>query len=397
MIERAIKINLERDGNFYCFDDFSKEELRRSFIGKFEKNYIKLEKEEVLYLMEIRNAQVFEANRSITINDFLKRFSYDRFFERYLTYRDWKMRGLFITYPERILKKNFGKSPIKNYPAQKFEIPENEKVKIFYDLKNHVGFFQGNSFHLFEKYWFGQYGVYKNIEKGKIHILDNFEVAYLCSKGFEVYDSFTNEKLSLEKIFENEKNFTKNFEEMFLVYKDWRDKGYIVKSGLKFGTHFRIYFPGASPLKSGKEWIHSQHVIHVFPKNVEMQTSELARAIRVSHGVRKTFIMAIPGMQKEDYMREQTPIDFVVYHRNHKNEVENPYISDPSYIVISLQEDETISGKFLASALDLADSLGLRLLIAIVDRETSITYYVANRIELPESNIKYYEIEWFNP
>ncbi|MEM4620996.1 MAG: hypothetical protein QW607_12390, partial [Desulfurococcaceae archaeon] len=136
---------------------------------------------------------------------------------------------------------------------------------------------------------------------------------------------------------------------------------------------------------------------HVFPKNIEMQTSELARAIRVAHSVRKTFIMAIPGMKKEDYMKEKTPIDFIVYHRNEKNEVENPISSNPSYIVICLQEDEKISGKFLASALDLADSIGLRLLIAIVDRESSVTYYVANRIELPNSETKYYEIEWFNP
>lgn len=397
MIEKKIILNLEKDGNIYCFDDFSKEELKKSFIGKFERKFLKLEKEEALYLMEIRNAMLFENNRIVTINEFLKRFSKDRFLERYLTYRDWKLRGLYITFFDRIEKKNFGKSVTKNYPSENFKIDVNEKIRIFYDKKNHIGFFEGNSLSLFEKYWFGQYGVYKNIDKGKIHILDNFEVAYLCYKGFEIIDIENNEKLSLEKIIENEKNFTKNFESMFLVYKDWRDRGYIVKTGLKFGTHFRIYFPGASPLRKGKEWIHSQHVIHVFPKDVEMQTSELARAIRVAHGVRKTFIMAIPGMKKEDYMKELTPIDFVVWHRNEKNEVENPFNNDPSYIVISLQEDEMISGKFLASALDLADSLGLRLLLAIVDRESSITYYVANRIEFPDSEVKYYEIEWFNP
>ncbi|MFH7903475.1 MAG: tRNA-intron lyase [Candidatus Aenigmatarchaeota archaeon] len=397
MNERQIILNLEKDGNIYCFDDYSKEELRKSFIGSFEKKYLKLEKEEALYLMEIRNANLFENNRIVTIKEFLKRFAKDRFFERYFTYRDWKLRGLHITFFDRIQKKNFGKSVTKKYPSEKIEI-SNEKLKILYDRKNHIGFFDStNSFSLFEKYWFGQYGVYKNIEKGKIHILDNFEVAYLCYKGFEVYDLETNEKVTLEKIIENEKNYTKDFEALLSVYKDWRDRGYIVKSGFKFGTHFRVYFPGASPLKSGKEWIHSKHVIHVFPKNVEMQTSELARAIRVAHGVRKTFIMAIPGMKKEDYMKELTPIDFVAWHRNEKNEVENPLTSEPSYIIISLQEDEIISGKFLASALDLADSLGLRLLIAIVDRESSITYYVANRIEFPGSEIKYYEIEWFNP
>ncbi|MEM5806471.1 MAG: tRNA-intron lyase [Candidatus Aenigmatarchaeota archaeon] len=397
-MKREIKISLEKDGKFYCFDDFSKEELRKSFIGKSLKTYFELEKEEVLYLMEIRNAYLFEKNKIINIKEFLERFSDERFLEKYLTYRDWKIRGLFITYPNRIQLKNFEKSVTKNYPSQDIDLSNYKSMKIYYDLKNHIGFFFDNrSIELFEKYWFGQYGVYKNIDKGKMHVLDNFEVAYLCHKGFEIFDINSNEKLTLEKIIENEKSYTYNFEDMFLVYKEWRDNGYIVKSGLKFGTHFRIYFPGASPLRKGIEWIHSKHVIHVFPKNIEMQTSELARAIRVAHSVRKTFIMAIPGMKKEDYMKEKTPIDFIVYHRNEKNEVENPISSNPSYIVICLQEDEKISGKFLASALDLADSIGLRLLIAIVDRESSVTYYVANRIELPNSETKYYEIEWFNP
>jgi hypothetical protein len=62
-----------------------------------------------------------------------------------------------------------------------------------------------------------------------------------------------------------------------------------------------------------------------------------------------------------------------------------------------LNEDESLSGKMLASALDRADELGLRLLIAINDRETSVTYYLANRIDLPGSEHKYYEIEWFTP
>ncbi|MEM0243274.1 MAG: tRNA-intron lyase [Candidatus Aenigmatarchaeota archaeon] len=397
-MNRSIEIYVEKDGNFYCYDDFSKEELRKSFIGKFEKNYVKLEKEEALFLLEIRNAKVYEANRIVSASDFLRRFSEARFIERYLAYRDWKIRGLFITYLDRINIKNFGKSPIKKYPSQPLVFSENEKLKIFYDLENHIGFFfDSNSILLFEKYWFGQYGVYKNIEKGKTHLLDCFEVAYLCYKGFDVFEIKSNKKISFNEILENEKKYNDSFEDLFLVYKEWRDSGYIVKTGFKFGTHFRIYFPGASPLRQGKEWIHSKHVIHVFPKNMEILTSELARAIRVAHGVKKTFIMAIPGMKSEDYMKENTPIDFVVYHRNEKNEVENPYNSNPSYILICLQEDEKISGKFLASALDLADSLGLRLLIAIVDRESSVTYYVANKIELGNSNTRYYEIEWFNP
>ncbi|MEM0325291.1 MAG: hypothetical protein QXW35_05285, partial [Candidatus Aenigmatarchaeota archaeon] len=197
-MKREIKISLEKDGKFYCFDDFSKEELRKSFIGKSLKTYFELEKEEVLYLMEIRNAYLFEKNKIINIKEFLERFSDERFLEKYLTYRDWKIRGLFITYPNRIQLKNFEKGVTKKYPSQDIDLSNYKSMKIYYDLKNHIGFFFDNRLiELFEKYWFGQYGVYKNIDKGKMHVLDNFEVAYLCHKGFEIFDINSNEKLTL--------------------------------------------------------------------------------------------------------------------------------------------------------------------------------------------------------
>ena len=87
---------------------------------------------------------------------------------------------------------------------------------------------------------------------------------------------------------------------LYDVYKDWREKGYIIKTGFKFGTHFRVYFPGARPMgRENQEWVHSKHVIHVFPKETTLLISEWARAIRVAHSVRKTFILAVPGKTKE--------------------------------------------------------------------------------------------------
>ena len=35
-----------------------------------------------------------------------------------------------------------------------------------------------------------------------------------------------------------------DFQKLYDVYADWRSKGYVIKTGFKFGTHFRIYFPG---------------------------------------------------------------------------------------------------------------------------------------------------------
>jgi tRNA-intron endonuclease len=293
--------------------------------------------------------------------------------------------------------KNYGKSPIKKYPAKQFSFSINFPLYFIKEECYSLAFGK-EAKKFFEEYWFGQWGVYKNMERGNTLTLDAIETLYLSNKGAEVRDLLSDDKLSFEDVLREVEQRTPYASRMLEVYEDWRDKGFILKTGFKFGTHFRIYFPGAKPVSgSKKEWQHSKHVIHVFPKEVSMPMSEWSRAIRVAHSVRKTFIMAIPGMKKEDYLKEKTPIDFVAWHRKSGNQVEKPEIDNPSFLILSLNEDESLSGKMLASALDRADELGLRLLIAINDRETSVTYYLANRIDLPGSENRYYEIEWFNP
>jgi tRNA-intron endonuclease len=72
--------------------------------------------------------------------------------------------------------------------------------------------------------------------------------------------------------------------DIYRVYRDLRDRGLIVKSGFKYGTHFRVYE------KSIEE--HSKYLVHILPEKEEMQ--KISRAVRVAHGVRKSLILAYP-------------------------------------------------------------------------------------------------------
>ena len=184
---------------------------------------------------------------------------------------------------------------------------------------------------------------------------------------------------------------------MYSVYEDWRSRGYVVKTGFKFGTHFRIYFPGASPVRSEDEWMHSKHVIHVFPRKHRQIISEWARAIRVAHSVKKTFILAIPG-KKLSAARKAKPrlLDFLLYHRKGAG-IETPKDGTPRYLMYSLTEDEYIGGTELAEALSECDKSGLEMMMAISDRESSVTFYVIKAVELPGSEYDYFEIEWVQP
>jgi tRNA splicing endonuclease len=194
----------------------------------------------------------------------------------------------------------------------------------------------------------------------------------------------------------------KDFLQLYEVYEDWRLRGFVLKTGFKFGTHFRLYFPGASPSREGKEWIHSKHVVHCFPRASKLLISEWARAIRVAHSVKKTFVLAIPGEARKKKKAAAPPadlhttLDFLLYHRQHGG-IENPKTGKPKYLMFSLSEEEYIGGEELADAIAQCKKIGLELLLAICDRETSVTYYAVKRIEVPGSKSEYYEIEWEQP
>jgi tRNA-intron lyase len=227
--------------------------------------------------------------------------------------------------------------------------------------------------------------------------LDFMETIFLSKHfGIEVINNETGKKTTPDQVLEEVASKREYARQLYEVYEDWRLKSYVVKTGFKFGSHFRIYFPGASPVKQDK-WIHSRHVLHVFPKEQKMLISEWSRAVRVAHGVKKTFILGIPKLKEKDYI--DYPADFMTYRRKKGQGVwvrETPK-DKPRYMLVAVSEDEHIGGVELASMLKKAKDTGLNLLLSITDRETSITYYELKKIILPKSRQEYYEIEWFKP
>jgi len=362
--------------------------LQNGNYGVMKKGIVHLFPEEALYLMDIRNAICNdEDGGELKFNDLAEAFYTTKLMARYFTYRDWRDRGLMIR-PVEEAKGNYGKNPVKKYPSAKFTPPRYKISGLFFpeDLVTIVDDeIVGRE--IYENYWFGQFGTYKAEQRGKLSKLDGYESLFMMKHcGLKIKNT------SERKFIKLAKKRRLDFPYMYEVYEDWRLRGFILKTGFKFGTHFRVYFPKAGPLKKGEEWIHSRHVIHIFPRNSKMLISEWARAIRVAHSVKKTFILAIPGVKRKAKAR----LDFLLYHRK-KEGVENPKEDKPSFLMLSLSEEEYIGGSELAEAINEAKRIGLDLILAISDRETSVTYYRVRRIELPGSKYEYYEIEWEQP
>ena len=129
----------------------------------------------------------------------------------------------------------------------------------------------------YNKRYFGQ------IVNGKL-FLSLIEAAYLREKEkIRVVDG--ERELSFEDIVELGRRRDEGFDIKYLVYRDLRDRGYVVKSALKFGSHFRVYRRGLDE--------HSQWLVWVVPENLHFSPNDITARVRVAHGVRKNMIMAV--------------------------------------------------------------------------------------------------------
>jgi len=366
--------------------------LSKGFYGSMKKGIITLSPEEALYIMDIRNGKCFdESGNNFTFIEIASYFlKTKKLLARYLTYKDWRDKGLILR-PIEEAEGNYGRSGKIKYTKAKFKIDAYSFEGLFFpdDIQTVLDD-EVVGRELYERYWIGQFGTYKAAHRGRVTKLDIYETIYLLKHGgLRLVNS------NLDEVWAEADKRIKFFDDMYSVYEDWRARGYIVKSGFKFGTHFRIYFPGASPVRSEAQWMHSRHVIHVFSRKSKMIISEWARAIRVAHSVKKTFILAIPGKGKIA-PRKRPGLDFLLYHRK-KDGIENPKEGKPKYLMLSLSEDEYIGGEELAKALEDCKNYGLEMIMAISDRESSVTYYLIQRIDLPGSEYDYFEIEWIQP
>ncbi len=85
------------------------------------------------------------------------------------------------------------------------------------------------------------------------------------------------------------------FPQKYTVYRDLRNRGYIVKSGFKFGTHFRVYDRGVNPYKTGSKELkeHTKYNVHAVPENYVHSYQEWSRYVRLSQNIRAKALLAV--------------------------------------------------------------------------------------------------------
>ena len=166
----------------------------------------------------------------------------------YIVYKDLKERGLVVKVDELGLRVFDRKTETKGQ-ASAIVLPKNFDDKI--DFTN----------------------IFIELEKG----LDRrVQIGIIDSDKDVVYYIIKNTEWPNTKIKENQESTITDAN-----VKELLDKGYQINSGLKFGTHYRVY---------NYESKHAPWLIHVVKEGINWL--DIARMVRVGHGVNKIIVLS---------------------------------------------------------------------------------------------------------
>jgi tRNA-intron endonuclease len=90
------------------------------------------------------------------------------------------------------------------------------------------------------------------------------------------------------------------FHQKYVVYKDLRERGYLVKTGFKFGAHFRVYERGVKLKRGPKEaHEHTKFVVHAISEEDRFSYPELSRAVRLAQNIRAKMVWAVVDSEND--------------------------------------------------------------------------------------------------
>lgn len=124
-------------------------------------------------------------------------------------------------------------------------------------------------------------------EDGKLH-LSLIESLYLMEKERIKIKDTRKKELDFESFIKKAKKAEPNFWVRFSVFKDLRNRGYILKTALKFGADFRVYDRGIKPGEDHAKW-----VVYPVKEGSTLTWHEFAAKNRVAHSTKKRLMIGI--------------------------------------------------------------------------------------------------------
>lgn len=124
-------------------------------------------------------------------------------------------------------------------------------------------------------------------------VLSLYEAAYLLEKG-KIRVMKDGKELTVAEFFREAEKEEPEFYVRYAVFKDIRDRGYVIKTGFKFGTHFRVYPRGKKPGEA-----HTEFTIQVMPEEKRLEITDISRMVRLARAIRTKLVLAVVDSENE--------------------------------------------------------------------------------------------------
>jgi len=125
------------------------------------------------------------------------------------------------------------------------------------------------------------------LDDGKVQ-LSLIEALYLMDKGKIEIKDYRKKKIDSSLFIKRAKHAEPNFWVRYCVFKDIRNRGYIIKTALKFGADFRVYDRGVKPGEDHARWI-----IYPVHEGSALTWYDFAAKNRVAHSTKKRLMIGI--------------------------------------------------------------------------------------------------------
>jgi tRNA-intron endonuclease len=127
--------------------------------------------------------------------------------------------------------------------------------------------------------------------------LSLLETAYLMEMdALTVRNAKTGRTITLRGFKTKARQIQSDFDMRLTIYKDLKSKGLIVKTGFKYGTHFRVY-------KGNPDKQHALYLVHAVAPTYTSTWPEISRAVRLAHGVKKEMLLGRFMNDTAEYIR----------------------------------------------------------------------------------------------
>ncbi|MEW5748112.1 MAG: tRNA-intron lyase [Candidatus Thermoplasmatota archaeon] len=126
--------------------------------------------------------------------------------------------------------------------------------------------------------------------------LSLIEASFLVELGaLKLRDAKTNKPVGLPALKKRARAVQPDFDLRLSAFKDMKGRGMVVKTGFKYGSHFRAY-------EGDPDKTHARYLVHAVPEEYTTMWPEVSRAVRLAHGVKKEILLGRVTKKQVEYV-----------------------------------------------------------------------------------------------